>query len=109
MRCCSCWMEESRAIIGENIARKRGGIIMKTTRHAEQRKEQRGFSTFTFDIIMSCGRDIKTGGGATKIFFGNKEHQSVVGEFKKAIQLLDKAKGGNIIIKGDRILTAFKN
>jgi len=82
---------------------------MKLTRHAEKRKHQRGFSGFTWGIILKYGRQIKTAGGETKIFFGNKEYQRAISEFKTAIQLLDKAKGGNLIIKGNYIITAYKN
>jgi hypothetical protein len=58
---------------------------------------------------LKYGRQIKAPGGATKIFFGNKEYQGAISEFKTAIQLLDKAKGGNLIIKDNQILTAYKN
>ena len=81
---------------------------MKTTLHAERRKEQRGFTAFTVDMIMRCGRGVTSRGGAIEIYFGNKEYQIAVSEFKKVIQLLDRAKGGNIIIKGDHIITAYK-
>jgi hypothetical protein len=53
-----------------------------------------------------------SGGYAKKarIFFGKKEHQKVTEELKKAIQVLDKAKGGSLIISHDQnLLTAYKN
>lgn len=81
---------------------------MKTTKHAKKRISQRGFSNFTLDIIQKYGNSKKAPGGAINIFFGNKEYQRVIEELKRAIQLMDRAKNGNIIIKGDRILTVYK-
>ena len=81
---------------------------MKLTKHAGKRKRQRGFSRFSLDIIMECGRSEKAPGGATRIFFGRKEYQDAIEEFKKAIQMLDKAKGGTIVITDDKILTIYK-
>jgi len=82
---------------------------MKLSRHANDRKRQRGFSNFTLEIIMKFGNYKIVPGRATKVFFGKKEHQKTVQELKKAIQLLDKAKGGNIIIKDNCIVTVFIN
>ena len=82
---------------------------MKKTKHADKRFQQRGFSGFTLDLILKYGKCIQAPGGAIKIFFGNREYQSAVGEFKRAIQLLDKAKGGNIIIEGNSIITGYRN
>ena len=81
---------------------------MKITRHAKKRISQRGFSNFTLDIIQKYGYCRKAPGGAVKIFFGNREYQRVIEELKRAIQLMDKAKNGNIIIKDDRVLTVYK-
>ncbi len=46
---------------------------MKKTKHAYKRFQQRGFSGFTLDLIMRYGKCIQAPGGATKIFFGNRE------------------------------------
>ena len=89
--------------------RKEGEAMrLKLTKHAEERKRQRGFSKFSLDIIKRFGRYEKAPGNAEKIFFGNKEYQQVIGELKKAIQVMDKAKGGTIIFAGDEILTMYK-
>ena len=82
---------------------------MKITDHAQKRINQRGFSKSILDIIMKNGVNEKAAGGATRIFLGKKEYQKTVGELKQAIQLLDKVKGGNVIICDDRILSVFKN
>ena len=81
---------------------------MILSNHAQSRKRQRGFSSFSLDIIQQFGRSERVSGGAVKVFFGKKEYQNTVQEFKKAIQLLDKAKGGNIVIKDDLIVTVYK-
>ena len=80
---------------------------MKTTKHAKKRIRQRGFSKLTLDLIRQFGRHERAPAGAHKIVFGNKEYQKAVQEFKRAIQMLDKAKGGAIVIADDRLLTAY--
>jgi hypothetical protein len=81
---------------------------MELTKHAEKRKKQRGFSSFSLEILENFGDVRKASGGMTKVFFGKREYQRTVQEFKKAIQLLDKAKGCNLIIDGDQIITVYK-
>jgi len=81
---------------------------MKLTKHAEVRKNQRGFSNFSLELIENFGEHRKAPGGVTRIFLGNKEYQKAVQELKKVIQLLDKAKGGSVIIDGNQIITVYK-
>ena len=82
----------------------------KLTKHAKKRMRQRGFSDYAMDIIVRYGRCEPARGGATRIFFGNKDHQRLVARLKRDLQLLDNAKGGIIIVSGDgRILTIYKN
>ena len=81
---------------------------MELTRHAGKRTRQRGFSKLALDIIKQYGNCENAPGGATKVFLGKREHQDVVSELKKAIQALDKAKGGTLIVEGDDILTVYK-
>ena len=81
---------------------------MILTKHAKQRASQRGFNNFTLKIIMNHGTQKRASGGATRVFFGNKEYQQTVAELNKAIQLMDKAKGGNIIISRNNIITVYK-
>ena len=81
---------------------------MVMTKHAKIRMQQRGFSDFSFDVIYKYGREEKAPGGVTRIMLGNREHQKVVGEFKKMIQMLDKAKGGKVFSCNDAIITVCK-
>ena len=81
---------------------------MKITHHAKKRSRQRGFSRTTIDIIQKFGRQKSAPGGALKVFIGNKECQQTIEEFKKAIQLMDKAKNGYLIIAEDNIVTMYK-
>ena len=81
---------------------------MKFTRHAEIRRQQRGFQPFITDTILQFGVVRGAVGEATMVFLGNRQHREIVGELKRAIQLLDKAKGAHIIIKGDSVLTVYK-
>ena len=80
---------------------------MKLTEHARKRARQRGFSKISLNIIRECGRTERAPGGAVRIFFGKKEYQKALIEFKRAIQTLDKAKGGTIIVEDDDVLTVY--
>ncbi len=77
------------------------------TKHSKIRMRQRGFSDFTMNIIQQYGRCENAPGNAMRIVFGNKEYQEAVGEFKRAIQLLDKAKGGAMIMSDGNVLTVY--
>lgn len=82
---------------------------MKFTNHAKQRARQRGFNDFIIKTIFKYGISKPASGDAIRLFFGNNEHQKIVSELKKAIQLMDKAKGGNMIISEGRVLTVYKS
>lgn len=81
---------------------------MKLTKHAQKRKDQRGFSDFSLKIINKFGRCERAPGGALKISFGKKESQRLIEELKKIIQSLDRVKGGRIIEKNGYVLTLYK-
>ena len=81
---------------------------MKLSKHAQQRQRQRGFSDFALKIIEETGRYERAPGGITRIFLGNKECQEIVVELKRAIQQLDKIRGGTMIIDGNDIVTVYK-
>ena len=82
---------------------------MKLTKHAEKRKNQRGFSSHLVEIIVDRGEQRPAPGGATNVYLGDKEYQVAVSEVKQFLQILDKAKGGSLIIKDNDILTVYKN
>lgn len=72
------------------------------------RFRQRGFSNVLLNIVESCGRIEKAPGGAIKIFFGKKEASILVQEAKSLIQLMDKANGSTLIVKGNELITMYK-
>lgn len=82
---------------------------MNMTDHAKVRQKQRGISNIALNIIEQNGRYEKAPGGALKIFFGFKEYQRTIEDLKRTIQMLDKVKGGTLIINKDRIVTVYKN
>jgi len=97
---------------------------MRLTKHAETRKQQRGFSSLSLDIIQEYGRCEKAPGGAVKFFFGEKEYRNAIGDLRntiqftaknherntilKTIQVMERAKGGKVIIKDGYVITAYK-
>lgn len=81
---------------------------MRTTKHAGRRIRQRGFSEFTLEIVRKHGHQEGAPGGAIRIFFGRKEYQRTVQELKRAIQMLDRAKGGAMIVQDGDLLTVYK-
>lgn len=81
---------------------------MEKTCHALRRMQQRGLNDSILEVIVNGGQYERAPGGATRVFFGNKEYQHTIGVLKKIIQLLDKAKGGTLIINQDRIITIYR-
>ena len=97
---------------------------MKLTKHAQKRMRQRGFPGLAISIIEHYGTSSKAPGGATKLFFGEKqcqdivseskqriqEHQYAISEEKHFIQQLDHLKGSTIIMdeKQDTAITLYK-
>ena len=81
---------------------------MILTNHAIKRKSQRGFSNFVMDIIYQNGNVKTFPNGEMKLSLGKKEYQKIVGDLKRAIQLMDKAKGGHIIMRDEVVLTVYK-
>ena len=82
---------------------------MKLTKHARIRQRQRGIPELCLNIIQEHGRCERAPGGATKVSFGKREYQRTVEQLKRVIQMLDKAKGGTIIIADDGdVLTVYK-
>lgn len=81
---------------------------MITTKHAQVRAKQRGFSPLQISLIEEFGKSETVAGGATKIFFGKKEYELARKEIKHVLQLLDKVNGSSLIVSGDNIITMYK-
>jgi len=82
---------------------------MNMTDHAKGRQKQRGISNIALTIIEQNGRCEKAPGGALKFYFGFKEYQRTISDLKKTIQLLDKVKGGTLIINEDKVITVYRS
>lgn len=82
---------------------------MNMTDHAKVRQSQRGISNIALNIIEQNGKCEKAPGGALKIFFGRKEYHKTIEDLKKTIQLLDKVRGGTLIINDDKIVTVYRS
>jgi len=80
---------------------------MKKSKHAKKRIRQRGFSNISVELICQFGRHERALGGAEKIILGKKEYQKAIQEFKRIIQILDKAKNGKAIIINDDLITVY--
>lgn len=81
---------------------------MNKTKHLIKRQQQRGIPGYLLNIIEDNGKYIDAPGGAIKIHFGKREYQNIVQETKHFLQMLDKAKGGTIIIHDSDMLTVYK-
>ena len=81
---------------------------MHLTKHAIQRKQQRGFSDLALKIIEQNGKPLPCPGGGIKILFSKKEYQKTVQDIKRLLQALDKAKGGTLVTIDNLILTMYK-
>ena len=74
----------------------------------EQRRHQRGLSKSVLDIIQKYGRSENAPAGIQRLFIGKKEHQEIVTELKRTIQIMDKVKGCYIIINNSRVSIDYK-
>ncbi len=81
---------------------------MEFTKHAQTRKQQRGFSDIAVEIIMECGKISDAPGGAYKLSFGKKEYTDAISKLKKMIKTLDRAKGGSLIVANGQVITIYK-
>ena len=72
---------------------------MKFTRHAEIRRQQRGFPPFITDTILQFGEVRSAAGEATRVFLGNRQHREIVGELKRAIQQRYRARLPKVDVK----------
>jgi len=82
---------------------------MKLTQHTKERMSQRNITHEVFDIILNNGRISHAPGGALKIFFGNKEAGQIISELKNTIKLIERAKGGTLVVKDKEALTVYKD
>lgn len=81
---------------------------MNKTKHLLRRQQQRGIPDYVLNIIEQSGEYQHAPGGATRIYLGNREYQNIVRETKRFLQVLDKAKGGTIIVHNQDMLTVYK-
>lgn len=82
--------------------------MIKLTKHAEKRIQQRGISQETLRIIMDHGRINNESGGVYKLFFGNKEYSNAINRLKQLIKSLERARGGTIVL-AEEVITVYKN
>jgi hypothetical protein len=82
---------------------------MEITKHAQTRIQQRGISNMVLQIIENYGRVSYAPGGAEKIFFGKRECNRTINELKKAISLVERARGGSMIIANGQVVTVYKS
>jgi len=81
---------------------------MNKTRHFTKRQCQRGFPDYLVNIIEENGAYLRAPSGAIKIKLGNREYQNIVHELKHFMQILDRAKGGTVILHDNDMLTVYK-
>ncbi|HOI94572.1 MAG TPA: hypothetical protein PK250_07685 [Syntrophobacter fumaroxidans] len=81
---------------------------MVLTKHALKRKRQRGFSSFSLEMIEKYGRYGSASGGLTEIFLGRKESLDLIRELKRDIQLIERLAGSRMLVGGDRVVTVYK-
>jgi hypothetical protein len=61
------------------------------------------------DVIENFGCFQRLPKGTEKIFFGKKEANQLLNELKRVIQVLDKIRGGTMIVDGNSIITVYKH
>lgn len=81
---------------------------MNKTKHFIKRQQQRGIPDYILEIIEKHGKYLRAPGGATKIYLGNREFQNIIHETKHFLHMLDKARGGTVIVHDRNMLTIYK-
>ena len=81
---------------------------MNLTKHAKIRQRQRGMGQDILDIILRYGRVEYQKGDSEKIFLGKRESNEIIRELKHAIKLIERSKGGTVILAQDQIVTVYK-
>jgi hypothetical protein len=81
---------------------------MELTQHARKRKSQRNMPDSAIDIIVEHGRLGYVHGGAMEIFLGEKESREIIKGLKDAIKVVERARGGSLIVTEDKVLTVYK-
>ena len=76
--------------------------------HANKRQQQRNITDMMLEVIEGNGRVEYTPGGALKVFFGNKEYKQTISELKRIIKLVERARGGTMILANDTVLTVYR-
>ncbi len=82
---------------------------LNLSNHAQKKSSRLGFSSISIEIIKQFGKRRNCSGGTEELFFGNKEARRAAREFKVLIQILDKVKGGSLVMAGGEVLTLNKN
>ena len=82
--------------------------MIKLSRHAEIRSQQRALPRHIIETIMNYGNVSYAPGGVYKIYFGNKECAYAVSDLKKKIKEFERAKGGAILLGENKIITVYK-
>jgi len=59
-------------------------------------------------MILKYGTQRVAPGGAIEVLLSRREHKRVTEELKKAIQQLERAKNGHLIVKDGIIVTIYK-
>ena len=81
---------------------------MNLTQHAKERLEQRNISGDVLGIILKNGSITHASGGAMKIFLGNKEAGKMISDLKNTIKLIERAKGGALIVTPEDLITVYR-
>lgn len=81
---------------------------MRLSKHAQIRSQQRSLPLQALEVVMKHGKVSHAPGGVCKIFFGNKECALAIGELKTLMKVIERAKGGNIVMGNGQVITVYK-
>ncbi len=74
------------------------------SKHGEIRMSQRGFRKVDLDTILRYGTDI----GCDRIMLRRKDAHRIISMLKMEIKMLERVNGKVVVIKDDRLVTAYK-
>lgn len=83
--------------------------VMKITKHAQERIQQRGFQESFIDLILMYGIPRSKQGGVTEYIIPKKQKAQILGELKDLMRKIEKSSNKAVLLdeSSNTIVTAY--
>lgn len=85
------------------------GDLMKTSKHARRRCQQRGIPFGFIELILKHGTPVRAAGDATEYRLLKRDKDKIVSDLKRLLQNLDKVTGKAVLLSddGQTVITVY--